>query len=113
MSSVYDAIIEDACASIGLPMERGETFAEWFERVKSAPKPGNGRDYGLMPQPASDAAALDRLAGKALDEGRCVVGPMCREQASTCMAVDMAKRLCARDGCVFRKARPVGSKDLK
>lgn len=36
MSSMSDAIIEDACASIGLPMERGETFAEWFERVGMA-----------------------------------------------------------------------------
>lgn len=113
MSSMSDAIIEDACASIGLPMERGETFAEWFERVRDAPKLGNGRDYGLMPQPTSDAAALDWLADKALDGGWHVVSPMCREQANTCMAVDIAKRLCTRDGCVFRRARTVAPQDFE
>lgn len=113
MTSLTDLIIEGACFSIGLPMEGDETFAEWFERVKDAPKLGNGKDYGIMPPPTTDRQALDWLAGKALDEGWYVVDPMCREQANTCMAADIAKRLCRRDACPFRKGVPVSMDDLK
>lgn len=111
LTDFANRVIEDACASVGCPMRDGETFAEWFERAR-APKLGDGRDYGLMPPPTTDRQALDWLAWKALPKDWCVIDPMNREQVNTCMAADIAKRLCGREGCLLRKAPSVGSDDL-
>lgn len=102
MTSLSDSTIEGACASIGLPMAEDETFADWFERVKCASKLGNGRDYGIIPQPTTDRQALDWLADKALGPNWCVSFSAGRDQVNTCRAIDIAEKLCMRS-CPFRK----------
>lgn len=103
MTSYDDAVIEGACASIGHPIRKGETFGEWFERTTGRSRLGNGGDYGIMPQPTDAQAALDRLAETVLGPGWHVASPMCGDQANTCCAVEVARKSCARTRCPFRR----------
>lgn len=64
---------------------------------------GNGGDYGIMPQPTDAQAALDRLAETVLGPGWHVASPMCGDQANTCCAVEVARKLCSRTRCPFRR----------
>lgn len=103
MTSYDDAVIEGACASIGHPVRKGETFGEWFERTTGRSRLGNGGDYGIMPQPTDAQAALDRLAETVLGPGWHVASPMCGDQANTCCAVEVARKSCSRTRCPFRR----------
>lgn len=103
MTSYDDAVIEGACASIGHPIRKGETFGEWFERTTGRSRLGNGGDYGIMPQPTDAQAALDRLAETVLGPGWHVASPMCGDQANTCCAVEVARKSCSRTRCPFRR----------
>lgn len=103
MTSYDDAVIEGACASIGHPIRKGETFGEWFERTTGRSRLGNGGDYGIMPQPTDAQTALDWLAETVLGPGWHVVSPMCGDQANTCCAVEVARKSCSRTRCPFRR----------
>lgn len=103
MTSYDDAVIEGACASIGHPIRKGETFGEWFERTTGRSRLGNGGDYGIMPQPTDAQTALDRLAETVLGPGWHVVSPMCGDQANTCCAIEVARKSCSRTRCPFRR----------
>lgn len=103
MTSYDDAVIEGACASIGHPIRKGETFGEWFERTTGRSRLGNGGDYGIMPQPTDAQTALDWLAETVLGPGWNVVSPMCGDQANTCCAIEVARKSCSRTRCPFRR----------
>lgn len=66
-------------------------------------KLGDGKDYGIMPQPTKAQDALDWLGDKCLGPGWYYVNPVCQDQVNTVLAIAVAHRSCSRTACPFRK----------